>query len=192
MVLLAVPAFGLDTLGVSAALSGAGSRDALRVAAIFAVFEGGMPVLGALVGRLVAGAAVRPALVAGGIVIFFLGAREASEEWREWRERRRRGADALRPPRPARPLPSGWGLVAAGFSVSIDELALGAGLGAGGVPLAVLAPVLMIQAGLFSWLGFAGGRRVKDRLGPGAELVAALVLMLVGLWFVASGLGAAA
>jgi putative Mn2+ efflux pump MntP len=182
--LLVLPAFSLDTLGVSAAMAAHGRRQAAKVVAVFMLFEAGMPIVGALMGGLAARSWSVPAMVAGGLLLVIFGGREA---WHEWQELKEETGDPGEPRAP-RPLPQGWALLTAAFSVSVDELALGAGLGAGGMSLAVLVPLLALQSLVFSWLGFAGGRELKARLGPRFEVAAGLILVLAGVWFIAGAL----
>jgi putative Mn2+ efflux pump MntP len=167
---------GLDNFAASTALGVAGvdRKLRLRVAVIFGVFEGLMPVLGLLLGRSLAhelGSTAKPAAGAllGGagacaIVTGLLGDRGGTKD----------------------PELSVRHLVLIGGALSIDNLVVGFALGAYHVDLVVAAVTIALVSVALSLLGLEIGGRLGARLGRRSELVGGAVLVLVG---VAIGLG---
>ncbi|MEP7105116.1 MAG: manganese efflux pump [Chloroflexota bacterium] len=173
----------LDTFAVAAALgmTGLTGRERLRFGLLFAAFEGGMPLVGLVVGaglgRLVGGladwVAIGVLVAVGGLML--LGDDEAEER----RVRRLRGA-------------SGLALVGLGVSISLDELAIGFTLGLTNVPVAAAVVLIAAQAFLVSQVGFQVGRRVGERFREWAERLAGVVLIGLGAWLLVAkifGLG---
>jgi len=72
-------------------------------------------------------------------------------------------------------------LLFTGLSVSLDELAIGFSLGALKTPLALALVYIGAQAFCITFIGLWIGRRVGERLGERAELVAGVVLTLLGV-----------
>ncbi len=69
-----------------------------------------------------------------------------------------------------------------GLTVSVDELAIGVGLGLLGVPVVPAVIAIAAQAFVASQVGFALGGKVGERFRQGAERVAGAVLIaLAGL-----------
>ncbi len=193
--LAVVPAFGIDTLAVSVGLGTAGLAQRRRLALIVAVFEGLMPIVGAAVGNWVGGLLARYAVWAASALLALLGLRELAEGWRELHEDDGDGdedaddddddgpsgeAAALRKRNLA-----GWGLIAAGLSVSMDELGAGFAAGAARFPLRVLAPALALQAALFTYAGLHAGAALRRLAGRYGEIAAGLAMLAVAagvLW----------
>ena len=80
-------------------------------------------------------------------------------------------------------LPSveGGKLILTGLSVSIDELAVGFSLGVLRVPIGPALAYIAVQAFVLTLVGLTWGVRIGKRLGERAELVAGVVLVLLGL-----------
>jgi putative Mn2+ efflux pump MntP len=174
--LLVAISVGLDNFAASTAL-GVGGVDRelrLRVAVIFGVFEGLMPVLGLLLGRSLAhdlGSTAKPA--AGAL----LGAAGAYAIVTALRGDRGETKDLELSVRH---------LVLIGGALSIDNLVIGFALGAYHVDLVVAAVTIALVSVGLSLLGLEIGERLGARLGRGGELVGGAVLVLVG---VAVGVG---
>ena len=161
----------LDTFAVAAALgmTDLTRRQRIRFSLLFAAFEGGMPLIGLLVGtafgRLVGGFADYVAVAALiGIGIFMLLADDEREEEHIRRLRTTTGA----------------AVIGLGISISLDELAIGFTLGLTRVPMVAAVILIAAQAFLVSQLGFQVGRRVGDRFREGAERLAGIVLIALG------------
>ncbi len=169
----------LDTFAVAASLGVAGlsGGERLRLGALFAVFEGGMPLVGLLVGaglgRLVGGVADYLAIAALlGLGLYMLRSDDEAEERRVTMFARARGVAML-------------GL---GLSVSLDELAIGFTIGLLRVPLVPAVVLIAAQAFVVSQLGFALGGRLAERVRENAERLAAAVLILLAALLLASKL----
>ena len=166
---------GLDTFAVAAVLGTLRPpvRTRIRVSALFVAFEVGMPLVGVLVGHTVAAAVgnwsewLAAALLVG-LGIWFLVRRDEAEE-----ERASRLLSA-------NPLMT----VALGVSISLDELAIGFSLGLSGLPLVPVLIAIGIQTVVASQLGLALGNRIGERLREGAERLAGLAFVALGLFLV--------
>ena len=167
----------LDTFAVAAALGmrGLSGRQRLRFGALFAAFEGGMPLAGllagSLLGRSLGSAADYVAIAAlAALGIYLLTSSEEDEE--------RRVGRLLRA--------SGTAVLALGLSISLDELAMGFVLGLAGVPILPAVALIAVQAFAASQLGFAAGRRIGERVREGAERLAALALLALAALLLAA------
>jgi putative Mn2+ efflux pump MntP len=158
----------LDTFAIAAAVGVQRPQRAerLRLGVLFAAFEGGMPlvglVLGLAVAQLLAGAAeyVAIAVLAAAGLWMLRGDDEDAENLRSAR---------------------GLRLVLLGLSVSLDELAIGFTMGLLQVPALLVAALIALQAFLVSQLGFALGALVGERVREGAERLAGGLLILLAL-----------
>lgn len=180
-----VPAFGMDTFVVAVGLGAAGVGARRRLALVVALFEGGMPVVGALIGgwlgHLISGYAIWGAAA----LLAFLGAREALEGWRELHEDDDDDDDGHGEAGPlVRAGLAGWALVAAGLSVSVDELGAGLAAGAAQLPLRLLVPALALQAAVFTYAGLHAGQALRRWAGRYGELAAGLALIAVAVGIV--------
>lgn len=160
---------GLDTLAVAVGLgiSGLDRRDRIRFGLSFAAAEGIMPLVGLLLGATLARAVGDVAGWVAAVVLLCVGLYITWEGLRG-EEREFRSASLVT-------------LLATAASVSMDELAVGFGLGLLGIsiPLAVLYFVL--QALLVTWIGTALGRRVGEVFAERAEVAAGVVLSLLAV-----------
>ena len=165
-----VLSLGLDTLTVAVGLgiSGIGRRERLRVGTTFALFEGGMPLVGFLLGHVISGALGDLASLLGILVLFGVGA------WMVY--------EALSGEEDADLTVEGWrSLLLTSFSVSMDELAVGFSMGALGLPILLAVVLIAVQAFVLTFVGTALGNRIGERLAERAELVAGLVLACLAL-----------
>jgi putative Mn2+ efflux pump MntP len=163
---------GLDTVAVALGLGLAGlpRRHWLKVGLTFALFEGGMPVLGLLIGQGLSATLGEVASYLAAILLIGVGLLAIREALVDDDDR-------------AVTLPdlSGRRLLLAGLSVSLDELAVGFSLGVLAVPLGLALGYITVQAFALTFLGLALGGRVGRHLGERAELVSGVVLVLLGL-----------
>jgi manganese efflux pump family protein len=170
LVALVLP-LGLDTFAVAAALGVAGlpSHRRLRVSLLMAGFEAAMPLigvaLGAPLGRAIGSAAD---YLAVGVLLAF-GVYTLLERDGEEADARKL-ADV-----------SGWGAVALGLSISLDELAIGFTLGLLRLPLVPVIVLIGAQAFVLSQLGLRLGTRLSAGVREGAERLAGLALVVLGL-----------
>jgi manganese efflux pump family protein len=174
--LLVAVSVGLDNFAAATALgvSGVDRNLRLRVALIFGVFEGVMPVVGLLLGRSLShdlGGAAKPAAgallgLAGAyaIVSALVGDRDTTKSSQLSMKR----------------------LVLIGGALSIDNLVIGFALGTYHVNILTAAVVIAAVSVALSLLGLEIGSQLKNRLGRQSELFGGSVLLLVG---VAIGVG---
>ncbi len=221
LLILILP-LGLDTLGVSLSLGmrsasretaagTAGPRGVplwLRTAALFALAETLMPIVGLLIGAALSSLLSEWMHYLGALLLVGLGGWECLAEGREYLHKRRqrqerertkevRAPDTDSPPartQEARSAPGAerfrWGqqcLLA--LSVSLDELAVGFSFGA--LKSVTLNPFVFclfvgLQGFLMAVLGIAAGRALRFRLKmlqEGSELLSAALLIALGVWF---------
>jgi len=169
--LLVAASVGLDNLGAATALgvSGVDRKLRIRVALIFGVFEGAMPIIGLVLGHSLArdlGAAADPI---GGALLGVAGPYAVATE-------------LLREKGSTRSLEPGTkGLILLAAALSIDNLVIGFALGTYHANLVVAAVTIAVVSVALSLLGLELGRRLGDRLGHRSELVGGVVLILVGV-----------
>lgn len=183
LLLLAV-ALGLDNLaaaigfgvGTTGRVSGAAR---LRIAVVFGLFEAGMPVLGLVLGHGLAdsiGEAARwlggAALIAFGVAGLIQARREAGHPGPEDGER-------AQPPQRSSVQPIGR-LLLAGLVLSGDNLAAGFALGAYQVSIAAAAVVFGAVSVVMSLAGLELGARIGAAAGERSELIACVLLIVVG------------
>ncbi len=171
---------GLDTFAMAAGLGvlGLPASARLRLSLVFAAFEGGMPlvglVVGVAIGRLLGSAAelvAAAALVGLGLYLVFAGADDDGAD----EAGRLAGA-------------TGLALFGLGLSISLDELAIGFTLGLAGIDILAAVLLIAVQAFLVTQLGLLIGRRVGRRFREAAPRLAGVVLALLGLLIGASRL----
>jgi putative Mn2+ efflux pump MntP len=156
-------------LGEALGVAGLDPRRRLRVSLLMAGFEAGMPLVGLALGAPL-GHAVGSAAdyIAIGVLLAFglyaLVARDNDEE----------DIGKLASA-------TGWGAIALGVSISLDEFAIGFTLGLLRLPAAVAIILIGAQAFVLSQLGLRLGARVGSELREGAERLAGLALTALGL-----------
>jgi manganese efflux pump family protein len=162
---------GLDTFAVAVGLGvlGLPRNRWLRLGLTFALFEGAMPAVGLLLGRHLTGLLGNfAAYIAAGLLIVF-GGQEIREAVME-----------KKPPQvSARQERALW---ATGLSVSMDELAVGFSLGVIHAPVGLALGYIAIQALILTFVGLLLGSRIGGRIGERAELVAGILLVVLGLF----------
>ncbi|MGH2876351.1 MAG: manganese efflux pump MntP family protein [Solirubrobacteraceae bacterium] len=171
--LLVAGSVGADNFAAAIAigLAGVDKRVRLRIAIVFGLFESGMPVLGLLAGRGLAGSLGGAAHWIGGGLLVAAGVQMAVGALRN------SGEDSDTPALAGAPLGR---LILLAAGLSIDNLVIGFALGARNTPL-VLAIVVIgaVSVGL-SLLGLELGGRLGEGVGRRSELLGALVLVGVG------------
>ena len=176
----------IDTFILGTALGAAGveKHERLRMSLILGIFEAGMRVVGFLAGAAIGAASgiwstYLAAAVLAAIGVWMLWPRGAGEDDAE---------DRLRLLRVAR----GWAIVVLGLSISVDELAIGFGVGLLGLPLVVLVVLIAVQAFLAAQLGaqlgMRLGSRMADRSKYAAERIAGSLLVLAAVLVLADKL----
>lgn len=166
---------GLDTLAVSLGLGvrGLPRHRWVRIGLVFALFEGGAPVVGLLLGQHVSGWLGEIAAYAAGALLVVLGGLEIREALGEDKV-----VEAASDPLHTGDLRA---VLLAGLSVSIDELAIGVALGVMHVAIGPALAYIAVQAFALTFAGLWLGSRVGHALGERAELVAGTLLLLLGV-----------
>lgn len=163
---------GLDTFALAAALGVAGleSRDRLRVALVFTVFEAGMPIAGILLGRVIgavlgdwAGWGGIALVTATGLLLVWPRRDEQEEE---------RNLNLLANAR-------GVAIVYLGLSISLDELTVGLSAGLLGLSIAVTVVWVAVQAFIATQMGLRLGAGLSERLRERSEQAAGVALLAV-------------
>lgn len=167
---LVVP-LSIDTFVLGTALGAAGvaRRERLRTSLILTAFEAGMPLVGflggAVVGTAIGGWAnyvAASVLVVIGVVMIRSGGGEEDDEQK------------LRLLETAR----GWSVVLLGVGISVDELAVGFGVGLLRLPLLLLIVLIAFQAFVAAQLGMRLGSRLAENARQAAGRVAGVLLLL--------------
>jgi manganese efflux pump family protein len=170
LVVLILP-LALDTLVLSTArgIAGISRRDRVRVSLILSGFEAGMPLVGFLVGASLGSVIGQYADYAAALVLAGTGAwmlrpgREGEQE-----EQKVRLLESAR----------GWAIAGLGLSISLDELAIGFGVGLLRLPLVLLVILIAAQAFVAAQLGMA------EKTRESAEKIAGLLLVVGGILIV--------
>ncbi|MFC0542960.1 manganese efflux pump [Kutzneria chonburiensis] len=160
----------LDSFAVAAAVGAAGKVTAAarwRITALFVLFEAGMPLLGLALGAPLASAigpvanyVAAAAVVAVGLWMLLHDDDEQAERLASAR---------------------GAALLGLGVSISLDELAIGFGLGLAHLPLVPVIVGIAAQALIATQLGLWLGARIAERFREAAERLAGVVLIVLGV-----------
>jgi putative Mn2+ efflux pump MntP len=162
----------IDTFVLGTALGAAGvaKSERLRTSLILTAFEGGMPLVGflggAAIGATIGGWAnylAAAVLVLIGVVMIRSGGGEEDD------------AQRLRLLETAR----GWSVVLLGVGISVDELAVGFGVGLLRLPLVLLIVLIAVQAFVAAQLGMRLGSRLAENTREAAGRIAGLLLIAV-------------
>jgi putative Mn2+ efflux pump MntP len=161
----------IDTFVLGTALGAAGvaKQERFRTSLILSIFEAGMPVAGFLAGAGIGAAAGRwsdylaaTVLAATGLWMLRPGADDEDER------------DRVQLLKAAR----GWAIVVLGLSISIDELAIGFGVGLLGLPLLALVVLIAVQAFVAAQVGMRLGSMLAERWRQAAERFAGALLLV--------------
>jgi putative Mn2+ efflux pump MntP len=82
----------------------------------------------------------------------------------------------------------GWAIVLLGLSISVDELAIGFGVGLLGLPVVALVALIALQALLAAQLGMRLGSRLAEGAKQSAERVAGALLVIAAAFVLAEKL----
>ena len=176
--LLVALSLGLSNFAaaVGIGVSGIDGRTRLRVGVIFGLFEGGMPIVGLLLGRSLANTLGHAAHWIGATLLVATGLYAIVQAIRSSRREQDQAPAGQRTGR----------LVVTGAALCIDNLAVGFALGTFHVNLAVAAVVIAVVSVALSLIGLELGSRLGAKTGEWGELLGGLILIGVGI-AVASG-----
>lgn len=172
--LLSALALGLSNFAAAIAIgvSGVDARTRWRVGIVFGLFETGMPIVGLLIGRGLAGALGAVAHWIGGALLVITGAYGLWQTLRDGDDEDDTASVA------GQPLGR---LLVTGLALSIDNLAVGFSLGAYRVSLPVAAVVIGAVSVTLSLIGLELGTRIGTAVGRRGELLGGIVLICVGI-----------
>lgn len=183
LILVAV-ALGADAFSLALGL-GMGNRSRryiIRTAGVVGIFHVLMPLIGVLIGNYLGALIGRLAAWMGGLILIVLGLKMIREGWpqritafslRDFRE-------TLNPP--VVKATSSWGgLLALSWSVSVDALGAGIGLGATMSGLTTFVIILGLVAAAMTACGLLLGRLLGHWAGKWAEIAGGLVLAGIGV-----------
>jgi putative Mn2+ efflux pump MntP len=181
-------AIGNFAVATAFGLTGASRRAQLEVALVFGLFEGGMPLVGLLLGRQLSGGLGGAAHPAGGVLLGLTGLYGLVTGLRPAREPGNRAAGQVGG--------RAWRLRLwlSALALSLDNLVAGFALGAYHVPPVAALCTFAVTGGGLSLLGVELGRRAsgllsrpvaglpgKKQLSDLGELLASAMLIVVGV-----------
>ncbi|MGA9857958.1 MAG: manganese efflux pump [Solirubrobacteraceae bacterium] len=169
--LLVAASVGLDNFAAAIAIgiSGVDQRLRLWIALVFGLFETGMPILGLLAGRGLAGSLGAGAHVLGGLLLIAAGAQMGFSSVRGGEEESSTLAGV------------GVGrLLVLAAGLSIDNLVIGFALGAQSASIVFAVVVIGVVSVGLSLVGLELGSRLGESVGRRSELLGAAGLVLVG------------
>ncbi|HVC75955.1 MAG TPA: manganese efflux pump [Candidatus Micrarchaeaceae archaeon] len=166
----------LDTFVLGTALGAAGiaKQERLRMSLILTAFEAGMPVIGFLAG---AGLGIAVGGLANYAAAGVLAAVGVLMLWRQGDEDEEQKVRLLESAR-------GWAVLVLGLGISVDELAIGFGMGLLRLPFLLLIALIAVQAFLAAQLGMRLGSRVAENAREAAGRIAGGLLILAALLLV--------
>lgn len=171
MLALIAAAFAVGAGNFSAAvgigISGATAAMRWRVAVIFGVFEGGMPLVGLLLGDTARRVAGREGGFAGGALLIAVGGWQLLQAIRSGHDHLPPAAGIVR-------------LLFVGFALSIDNLLVGFSVGIRAVSLTEAVLVFTVVSVAISIAGFELGRRIGAAGRFPADYIAGFLLMAIG------------
>ena len=177
-VLALILPLAIDTfvLGTALGVAGIAKRERLRTSLTLTAFEAAMPIIGFLIGAGVGGVIGRWADYLAAAILAGAGAwmlRPAAAEEAEAEQSVRLLASTR-----------GWAIVVLGLSVSVDELAIGFGVGLLGLPLLWLVGLIAVQAFVAAQVGMrlgshlaARARRAAGKFAGGLLVLAAALIL---------------
>jgi putative Mn2+ efflux pump MntP len=173
----------IDTFVLGTALGAAGvaKRERLRTSLILTAFEAGMPVIGFLAGAGIGLAIGRWADYIAAAVLAVTGIlmlRPQGDDDDEDEERKVRLLESAR----------GWAVVVLGLSISLDELAIGFGVGLLQLPLLLLIGLIAVQAFVAAQLGMRLGFHLAERARRAAGRLAGILLLLAAVLVIGESL----
>jgi putative Mn2+ efflux pump MntP len=163
----------IDTfvLGTALGVAGLPPRERLRTSLVLSAFEAGMPLVGFLVGAGLGGFIGQASDYLAAAVLAATGAwmlRPAADDDEEQSVRLLESA-------------RGWTVIVLGLGISLDELAIGFGVGLLRLPLVLLVILIAVQAFLAAQLGLRLGSRLAEKTRSAAEKVAGVLLVLAAV-----------
>lgn len=167
---LAADTFAVSTLVGASQISVQRRR---RVALLFATFEAGMPLVGLALGRPMAQKIGSGADYVAGLALIVIGL----WMWRSDGDDEERTIERLAGGR-------GWALIGLAFGISLDELAIGFGIGLARQSVTEIIAAIAVQAFVGAQLGLVLGAWVSERFRERLGVFAALALYALGVYLI--------
>lgn len=162
---LAVDAF---TVGAAVGLRHHSPRQIFRLSWHFGLFQALMPLIGIALGSVLETLVARFSHWLAFGLLLFVGGRMIVGSFKE--------GDAEHD----LDLTRGFNLIVLSVAVSIDALAVGFTFGVSGVPFGLPVALIGVTAGVMTAVGMLLANRIGRALGKRCELVAGMVLVLIG------------
>lgn len=167
---------GSVAIGLSASVT---ARLRTKLAIIFGLFEGGMPIVGLLIGRQLAHAVGSRASLIAGLLLAATGVYTLVEALRaETGDGTPLGSELIEAGVGRRGMVQ---LIITGAALSLDNLAAGFALGAYNVSLPGAAVLIAVVSVAMSLVGLELGDRLGQRVERGSGVLGGLVLIAVGV-----------
>lgn len=165
-------AIGLDVFAVSTGIGIAGIpwRTRFRLGSAFSGAEIAMQVIGVLVGTGAGKLVGEIATYTGFLILAVLGVVMTRESFTQSEEK-------------AFSVNTGWGLLVASLSISLDSLGVGFSMPALHLPIVPMLVTVACSTVLFTLTGLAFGARLGERFEKGAERAAGIVLIGLAVLF---------
>jgi putative Mn2+ efflux pump MntP len=169
--ILAAVSLGMTNFAGALAIgvSGVDARLRLRVVLAFGLFEGGMPLVGLLLGRAVADSLGSHSNLLAGVLLGLTGI------YTMFSAMRHGPAEALGPRSDGTAR-----LLATGLALSVDNLVVGFALGSYHVSFVVAAAVIATVSVVLSLVGLELGGRLGAQVGRRSELLGGALLLAIG------------
>lgn len=167
-----VAPLALDSFALAAALGTERPTRSqrLRLTSIFVLFEGGMPIVGLIVGAPIAHLLGSAADYVAGAALLAVGGWMLLSDDDDEEGMSKRFLDA-----------KGFAVLALGLGISLDEMAIGFTLGLSRLPVAGVIVAIAVQALVATQIGFAIGSRIGEKWREGAEKLAGVILVILGI-----------
>ncbi len=174
-------ALGIDSFSVciGVGMCGISKRKIYTTSLLVAFFHVVMPLLGMFIGHLVGDYIGELAEVFGALVLFIIGAYYLISYLKDLLSKKKiscMSADQSLLDKP-------FGALILAISVSIDALAVGFGLGALGMDVILTVLIMGGVTGCMTYAGLILGRKLGRSFGDHAELLGAILLIGIGIYF---------
>jgi putative Mn2+ efflux pump MntP len=182
--LLVAASVGMSNFAAAIAIgvSGVDAKTRLRVGLVFGTFEAGMPIVGLVLGKQVAGPLGHAARWVGAGLLIAVGCYALVSAARGQRSPAAGG--------PARPVRLGHSrLLLSGLALSLDNLVVGFALGTYNTSIIEGAIVIGAVSVVLSLIGLELGARIGRWAGERGEQLAGVMLISVGIAIAAGALG---
>jgi len=181
--LLLAVALGADAFSVAVSIGMQGVRKLLilELSGVVALFHVFMPLIGLALGGTLGRVMGDAAAIIGALVLILIGGGMLREVIKT---NLPRPAGAKKPSLVPQNLPvfmGLWGMAAMAFSVSLDALSVGFGLGTTGVNLLFTVLAMGLAAGLMTAAGLLLGGYIGHKVEGRARLLGGLILVAVGV-----------